>query len=549
MKFFKYLLLVLTTVVFITACQKELNFDKDGIARGTLKADVATGECLPSVVNGIFKADSILTDANFIDVQVNLTSTGTYEIVSDTINGYSFKGTGTLGAIGLNTVRLYATGKPLIAGTNNFTIRFDNSSCSIAVIVLDASTGAAVYTLGGAPNTCSGAVVNGTYTAGTSLGVGNSVTLTIDVLATGTYVLGAASVNGMLFTSTGYFPSLGVQTVTLNATGMPITDGDFNVIASNGTSSCTFSISVLPVGAAVFSLDIDAGACSGATYAGTYTAGVPLTSSNVAFLNVSVTALGNYSITTNLVNGVSFSTTGTFSNLGPQVVTLVGTGTPLAGGIFNFDATAGTTTCIFSVTFSGTPPPNEEYILFTPNSNFTQRVVGGAATDTFYRKVNANTITINTNNYLIYEALVNGVVADSSYFRKDAGKYYELQNMTALGFDNASPKDLLLLDSNLDVNGSWIADLGSNTLAGVPVTVKASCNITAKGGTAIIAGNTYTNVFKVHYMFSFNNGAADTNFRENEIWYSKGKGIIYIKVSDVPLTTSAELETTRVQVF
>lgn len=549
MKLYKYLLIVLTTVAFISACQKELFFDKDGFARGTLKADAATGECLPSVVNGIFKVDSILNNTNFIDVQVNLTSTGTYEIVSDTLNGYSFKGTGTLGAVGLNTVRLYATGKPLLSGTNIFKIKFDNSNCDIAVIVLDASTGAAVYNLGGAPGDCSGAIINGTYTAGTILGVGNSVTFTIDVISTGTYVLGAASVNGMLFTATGFFQNTGAQTVTLNATGLPVTDGNFNLTATNGTSSCTFSVTVLPVGVAIFSLDIAAGACSGATYAGAYTAGVPLASGNTAVVNVSVTALGDYTLSTDLVNGITFSAAGTFTNLGPQAVTLVGTGTPLAGGIFNFNLTTGVSSCIFSVTMSGTPPPNEEYILFTPNSNFSQRVVGGAVTDTFYRRVDVNTININANNYLIYQGLNNGIAVDSSYFRKDAGKYYELQNMRALGFDNATQADILLLDSNLAVNDSWISDLGSNTMGGLPVTAKATSTIIAKAAIVVIAGNTYNNVFKVKYLFSFNSGTGDTNFQENEIWYAKGKGIIYLKVSNVPPTSSSELETTRIQVL
>lgn len=41
MKLLKYLLITCTTVIMITACQKELSFDVDGNARGTLKSDAS----------------------------------------------------------------------------------------------------------------------------------------------------------------------------------------------------------------------------------------------------------------------------------------------------------------------------------------------------------------------------------------------------------------------------------------------------------------------------------------------------------------------------
>ena len=142
-----------------------------------------------------------------------------------------------------------------------------------------------------------------------------------------------------------------------------------------------------------------------------------------------------------------------------------------------------------------------------------------------------------------------GVVVDSAYFRKNVGKYYQLFNTQSLGFDNSSQVDYLLLDSTLAIGGSWIADLGTNLLAGVPVTIKGSCSIIDKGATATIAGNSYINVIKVHYLFSYNNGTTNTDFQENEIWFAKGKGFLYFKVNDVPITTTSEEETTRIQVF
>lgn len=550
MRFVKYLLTAITAIVIIAACQKELDFVTDGLAHGSLKSDV-TGDCLPSTVNGIYKADSLLDNTNFVDIQVDLTSTGTYDIKSDTVNGYSFQGTGTLGIAGINTVRLYATGKPVLAGTDIFTIRFDSSICFVNVTVIGASTGAAIFTLGGSPGICSGAFINGTYTEGTLLDVNNTVTITVNVTSPGTYTFGAASVNGMLFTAVGVFTSTGVQAITLNGAGLPLAAGVFNVTAANLSSTCTFSVTVLPSGGggpAIYTLDVTGGACSGATYTGTYTAGTALTSSNVVLVSVTVITPGTYALTSNTVNGMTFSGSGNFTSAGVQQVALTGSGTPAASAVFNFTATAGISTCTFSVTVNAAVI-NNEYILYTPYSNFSQRLVGGSATDTLYTRVGPNTIIINTIDYLIYQGIENGVVLDSAYFRKNAGKYYNLLNTQSLGFDNSSQVDYLMLDSSVAINGSWIADLGSNTLGGIPVTIKASCNILDKGATVLIAGNSYTNVIKVHYLFSFNNGTTNTNFQENEIWFAKGKGFVYFKVNDVPMTTSAEEETTRIAVF
>jgi len=548
MKFIKYLLLIITSVVFIAACQKELSFDIDGVARGTLKEDATTNECLPSTVNGIYKADSILNNTNFIDIQVNLTSTGTYDIVSDTINGYSFRGTGTFGLVGLNTVRLYATGKPVVAGVDAFTIKFDNSTCIVNVIVIGASTGAAVFTLQGAPGTCSGAIINGTYTVGTVLTIDNTATITVNVITPGTYFLGAATINGMVFSSTGYFPNTGIQSVTLNGTGVPLTAGAFNVTASNGGSSnCTFSVTVAAgSGPATYSLDVTAGACSGATYTGTYAAGVPLAGTNVVLVNVTVTTLGTYTITTDTNNGMTFSGSGTFLTTGTQPVPLTGSGTPVANGIFNFTATAGTSTCTFSVTVTS---DNLDYLPETTFSNWSDKLVGGTAADTSYWQVSPNSIVKSGLTYRIFEIKNQGITVDSFYQRKNGGLYYQYYDGAFGNFDAPFNKDGLLLDSNLAVNASWVTDLGNNTWSGLPATALIECLITAKGVTAVIAGNTYTNIIKVQYTFNYNLGSGNIVYATEESWYAKGKGIVYDKYQDFPVTTTLERETTRQQIF
>jgi len=250
MKTFKAIVAAITAIVIFAACQKQIGFDANGISAGTLKSD-ATGDCLPSSVSGIYKVDSVLKSTEFIDVNVNLASIGTYSIATDTVNGFSFKGTGTFGTLGNNLVRLYGSGKPVAAGITTFTVTYGTSSCKIDVTVLGGNSGSAIYTLGFDPSTstCSGFTLGaGTYTAGTILVAANSVTTNVNVTQMGTYTLGTDTVNGIYFRTSNSFNTLGVQSITLAGFGTPVAGGNFNYTLTNGSTSCTFTITVSGTG-------------------------------------------------------------------------------------------------------------------------------------------------------------------------------------------------------------------------------------------------------------------------------------------------------------
>jgi hypothetical protein len=68
--------------------------------------------------------------------------------------------------------------------------------------------------------------------------------------------------------------------------------------------------------------------CGSAIVNGVYKVGTALTGSNTITLPVNVTSLGSYTVTTNTVDGISFSGSGTFTATGNQNITLNGTGTP-----------------------------------------------------------------------------------------------------------------------------------------------------------------------------------------------------------------------------
>jgi hypothetical protein len=93
------------------------------------------------------------------------------------------------------------------------------------------------------------------------------------------------------------------------------------------------------------------GNCTPGTVAGTYTAGTALTAANTVTVQVNVTTAGSYTLTSNTVNGMTFSATGVFAATGPQTVVLTGSGTPGTAGSNTF--AVGGSPCNFAITTVG----------------------------------------------------------------------------------------------------------------------------------------------------------------------------------------------------
>jgi len=250
MKIFKSIVLVAAVFATFLSCQKELAFDNSGASAGLLKKD-ASGNCLPVTVNGIFKKDSVLTNTNFVDVQVNISFPGTFDIKSDTVNGYSFSKTGSV-VLGTNTIRLYAAGKPIAEGLNTFTVKYGTSTCSFNITIPATPPPPADYTLGNTMGACTGAIIGGTYSAGILLTSANTLTVQVNVISPGAYTISTSIVNGFKFTGTGIFTSAipALQNVTLTASGTPTVAGTTNVtVTTNATTASTCSFDI-PVGVA-----------------------------------------------------------------------------------------------------------------------------------------------------------------------------------------------------------------------------------------------------------------------------------------------------------
>jgi len=366
---------ILMLGLVFSACQKET--DVDGVATGKFKKDAA-GNCAPIAINGIFRVDSVLGNDQYVDVQVISDNIGTFDIKTDTLNGFAFSKKGTIG-LGLNTIRLFAGGKPLAAGTTTFTVEFGTSICTFDVTVFGTTSGtAAIYTLGGAPGNCTGFTLGGVYNAGVAADpVTNFVNFVVNVTTLGTYNITTNTVNGLTFSGSGVFTTTGIQGVTLKAAGVPASTGNFNYLVSVPTGTCSFSVTVGSGGTptSVYSLGGSPGTCTGALVAGTYQQGVPV-SGATATISVNVTTAGTYVISTTPANGVTFAGSGTFAGTGAQTVVLSGSGTPTGSGIINHTVTASSGNCSFSVTYAPPPPP-AAYTIDCPGINVSGTYTNG----------------------------------------------------------------------------------------------------------------------------------------------------------------------------
>ncbi|HUZ57350.1 MAG TPA: hypothetical protein VMU83_01040 [Hanamia sp.] len=218
------------------------------------------------------------------------------------------------------------------------------------------------------------------------------------------------------------------NTITGTFSGSAL-DSTNNVIQlTSGSFTSTFaSGSVNPSSTGV--LGDSSGNCKPVTFLGTYALGVPTTSSNTVGVSVTVTVPGPFTISTNTINGLSFSRSGTFAIAGPQNVILYATGTPTAAGNDVFTLQYGNSQCAFTLPVLGKSVGTlgntaDACTPFTLNGTYQQ----GIAFNT------GNTVQVQVNittpgSYQISTDSVNGVRFSGSGIFPTPG----LQNVTLTG--------------------------------------------------------------------------------------------------------------------
>ncbi|MDX6182625.1 hypothetical protein SGQ44_10525 [Flavobacterium sp. Fl-77] len=291
-----------------------------------------------------------LTSSNKITLTVNPTTIGFWSMTTNTVNGYSFSGTGTFNNTTPNqSVELLGTGTPVASGTNSFNLSSNASTTATGSCTgIPVTVSTVAYTID-----CATATQNGVYMQDVALSASNTITLPINVTATGQTTITTTTANGISFTSgLVNLSTLGPQNVMLTGTGMPSSAGT-TVLTVSGTpgaaATCSLNVTIAPQ-PVTYTIN-----CAGITTSGSYAPGIAMTATNTMTVPVNVTYVGAYTITTNSVNGVSFAATGTFTATGAQNVVMTATGTPVSGGTFSYavsaNSTNGATACNKSITF------------------------------------------------------------------------------------------------------------------------------------------------------------------------------------------------------
>ncbi|HEU4471031.1 MAG TPA: hypothetical protein VFR58_08110 [Flavisolibacter sp.] len=403
--------------------------------------------------------------------------------------------------------------------------------------------------------------IKGTYKSGQALADSNYIEVTIDFGQTGAYTVYTDTVNGYSFKGTGTVTNTGVTTIRLAGSGTPSSAGldDFTVFFD--TTLCFIEVPVISSGSssggtAAFALQGNGAACSNSNVAGTYTQGTPLTAANQVSLEVNVTTVGTWTMSSSAVAGFSFSGSGTFTNTGVQTIVLTGSGNPTTAGAQTFSVVAGSTTCTFPVTVvAGTPPPVVgDHFILTNNSwlSYTSPI---AATDTIKRTIVGS---ITANGGFVYKIMKQkntlpspASIDDSLYYRKSGNNYYEFNFVdyyTSFYFDNLLVDSILFLKEGLTTNQTWSSREYADSVDDVPTKVRYDFKCDDANATVTINGKTYTNVYKItlKVMVNEDNTGWDTDVTWTN-YYAAGIGWIYQKYDDG--TDDYELPVRFYQVF
>jgi len=161
------------------------------------------------------------------------------------------------------------------------------------------------------------------------------------------------------------------------------------------------------------------GDCLGSTVGGFYKVDTTLTDSNYVDVKVDVTKVGDFTISTDNINGFYFHSAGSFAATGENTVRLRGTGTPQTLGTNIFTVAYDSTQCTFSViTLAGGSGGTAVYSLqgspnnCVPGTTEGTYSVGIATTSANTATVNVDVTTVGT--YSIITTAVNGITFAAS---------------------------------------------------------------------------------------------------------------------------------------
>ncbi len=441
--------------------------------------------------------------------------------------------------IGEFIVNVATLGNGIIAGTfsgsaldsSGAVIQLAQGKFTSTISLSGTGTGISSGVLGDSSGNCKPVTLSGSYSPGTALTSTNTIQMEVTVAVPGSYTISTNTANGISFTKSGTFTSAGLQSVTLNGNGTPIVSGTQNFIVTYGNSQCTFAIDF--GSGAVFTLGGNGGNCTPFAVGGIYQQGILLNTTNTVQLQVTVTTIGNYTISTDTVNGISFTNSGTFANTGLQIITLAGSGTPTNAGAQNFVVSGGASVCNFSITFLPGVAPSGDYFPTTLNSNWTYNLIGGTASDSVqFTVINYSPMFIgNTYSTIITDLVPPTGVPDSAYYRKPGGDYYQYVNYSNyVPFDQPVDGEFIFLKDNVAMGTTWQSPNVSGSILGLPFSGYVKMTLLEKAVPVTIATFNFPDVIKVQYEFFI--AGSPIPIETDQRWFAKNVGEVHFDFND-----------------
>lgn len=94
----------------------------------------SSGNCQEIVVKGNYIVDTVLTDSNYVLVNVTTTSIGRCKITTDTVNGMWFIDSVYSLTTGSQSIKVKGYGKPILPLSSTFTVTFDSTYCQFSIL-------------------------------------------------------------------------------------------------------------------------------------------------------------------------------------------------------------------------------------------------------------------------------------------------------------------------------------------------------------------------------------------------------------------------------
>ncbi|MBS1744960.1 MAG: hypothetical protein JST21_02195 [Bacteroidetes bacterium] len=217
-------------ITFFFSCTKELSEEHTETLQAEGSLWDSTGSCLPySIYGTVYGGITPGQDTAYVEIQVNVSSTGSYKIESDLQDGYQYYDSGFFSNTGLNIVHLKPIGTPIIPGTFTFNISYDSTYCSFTVNVQD-STGTG---LGGHDSTVTSGNWQFTTDDGTFSGSVDTAFIESDsaIWGTGGKMLTLQGLktpsNDTVLELHFYLPTGSIQTGAYNTTDLPPSNSGF----------------------------------------------------------------------------------------------------------------------------------------------------------------------------------------------------------------------------------------------------------------------------------------------------------------------------------